>query len=114
MLAIVYGATKFHQYLYGQKVTVESDHRALEILFKEPLYLVPPRIAKKILKVQKYDLHIMFKQGKELFISNTLSRMPLKTAIEDENIREYSVLSIGNIPVSQSGNYIRPKQKQKS
>ena len=101
MLAIVYGATKFHQYLYGQKVTVESDHRALEILFKKPLYLVPPRIAKMMLKVQKYDLHVMFKPGKEMFISDTLSRAPLKTAIEEENIREYTVFSIGNLPVSQ-------------
>ena len=33
-----------------------SDHRALEILFKKPLYHVPPRIAEMMLKVQKYDL----------------------------------------------------------
>ena len=50
MLGIVYGATKFHSYIFGQKVTVESDHRALEKLFKKPLYLVPPRIAKMMLK----------------------------------------------------------------
>ena len=43
MLGIVYGATKFQLYIFGQKVTIESDHRALEILFKKPLYHVPPR-----------------------------------------------------------------------
>ena len=80
ILAIVSGATKFHQYLYGQKVTVESDHRALEILFKKPLYLVPTRIAKMMLKVQKYHLHVMFKPGKEMFISDTLSRAPLENS----------------------------------
>ena len=37
MLGIVYGATKFHSYIFGQKGTVESDHRALEILFKKTL-----------------------------------------------------------------------------
>ena len=101
MLAIVYGATKFHSYIYGQKVTVESDHRALEILFKKPLYLVPPRIAKMMLKVQKYDLNVIFKPGKEMFISDTLSRKPLKTTEGNENCREYTVFSIGNLPVSQ-------------
>ena len=101
MLGIVYGATKFHSNIFGQKVTVESDHRALEILFKKPLYLVPPRIAKMMLKVQKYDLNVIFKPGKEMFISDTLSRKPLKTTEGNENCREYTVFSIGNIPVSQ-------------
>ena len=50
ILGIVYGATNFHSYIFGQKVAVESDHRALEILFKKPLYLVPPRIPKMMLK----------------------------------------------------------------
>lgn len=100
MLAIVYGTTKFHQYLYGQKVTVESDHKPLETLFKKPLYLVPPRITRMMLKVQKYDLDVIHKPGKELFISDTLSRKPLKTCEEDD-FREYTVFSIGNLPISQ-------------
>lgn len=29
LLAIVFGFTKFHQYLYGQKVKVETDHQSL-------------------------------------------------------------------------------------
>ena len=101
MLAIVHGATKFYSYIFGQKVTVESDHRALEILFKKPLYLVPPRISKMMLKVQKYDLNVIFKPGKEMFISDTLSRKPLKTTEGNENCREYTIFSIGNLPISQ-------------
>ena len=101
MLGIVYGATKFHSYTFGQKVTVESDHRALEILFKKPLYLVPPRKAKMMLKVQKYYLNVIFKPGKEMFISDTLNRKPLKTTEGNEHCREYTVFSIGNIPDSQ-------------
>ena len=29
LLAIVYGYTKFHQYVYGRKVRVETDHKPL-------------------------------------------------------------------------------------
>ena len=37
MFGIVYGATTFHSYIFGLKVIVESDHRALEILFKKAI-----------------------------------------------------------------------------
>lgn len=29
MLAIVFGCTRFHQYVYGKIITVESDHEPL-------------------------------------------------------------------------------------
>ena len=54
-----------------------------------------------MLKVQKYDLNVIFKPGKEKFIRDTLSRKPLKTTEGNENCREYTVFSIKNIPVSQ-------------
>lgn len=34
-LAIVFGVRKFHQYLYGWKFVVHSDHKPLQFLFKE-------------------------------------------------------------------------------
>ena len=33
LLAIVYGCTKFHQYVYGKQVRVQTDHKPLEALF---------------------------------------------------------------------------------
>ena len=35
LLAIVYGCTKFHQYVYGKKVNVQTDHKPLEALLKK-------------------------------------------------------------------------------
>ena len=37
MLAIVFGTSKFHQYIYGKTFMVESDHKPLEGLLKKPL-----------------------------------------------------------------------------
>ena len=35
MLAIVYGCTKFHEYIYGMpNIEVESDHKPLETILK--------------------------------------------------------------------------------
>lgn len=39
--AIKYGCMKFHEYVYGKKLTVETDHKPLEIIFKKPLHLAP-------------------------------------------------------------------------
>ena len=41
LLAVVYGCNKFHQYIYGQTVKVETDHKPLEAIFKKPLHLTP-------------------------------------------------------------------------
>ena len=101
MLSIVFGATKFHQYLYGQTVTVETDHKPLESLFKKPLALVPPRIQLMMLKVQKYGFEVIYKPGKEMYIADTLSRKPLKTVEPQENLQEYTVFAVDKFPVSQ-------------
>lgn len=37
MLAIVFGTSKFHQYIYEKTVMAESDHKPPEGLFKKPL-----------------------------------------------------------------------------
>ena len=34
-LAIVSGVKKFHNYLYGQRFTIQSDHKPLSFLFHE-------------------------------------------------------------------------------
>ena len=43
LLAIVFGFTGFRQYVYGRKVTVDSDHKPLQSLYCKPLNLVPKR-----------------------------------------------------------------------
>ncbi|XP_033763408.1 uncharacterized protein K02A2.6-like [Pecten maximus] len=44
MYAIVFGCTKFHQYLYGRKVRVETDHKPLIPISQKSLYAAPPRL----------------------------------------------------------------------
>lgn len=37
LLAIVFAAKRFHQYVYGRPVTVKSDHKPLEVIVRKPL-----------------------------------------------------------------------------
>ena len=50
MLAVVYGCTKFYDYIYGMpKVEVESDHKPLEAILRKPLHQAPLRLQKMIM-----------------------------------------------------------------
>ena len=44
MLAIIHGCKQFHQYLYGRRTMVESDHRPLKAIMKKPLSSKPKRL----------------------------------------------------------------------
>ena len=75
MLAIVHGLEKFHYYAYGRHVTVETDHKPLEAIFKKHLSSSPPRIARMMLRIQKYDVEIKYVPGKNVPLADALSRI---------------------------------------
>jgi hypothetical protein len=77
MLAIVYGAKKFHQYIYGKKVVVETDHKPLTHIFKKSLIDCPMRMQRMLLDLQIYDLDVRYKPGKEMYISDAVSRIKM-------------------------------------
>ena len=96
-LAIVFGCKKFHQYIYGQKVVVESDHKPLQSIFKKGIHEMPARLQNFLFQLQKYDLDIVFKPGKTMFLADYLSRFYLEetndTLVEDMNVNEIHLLS---------------------
>ncbi|XP_032230541.2 uncharacterized protein K02A2.6-like [Nematostella vectensis] len=77
LLAILWGADKFHTYVYGRRVIVETDHKPLEAIFRKPLNECPPRLQRMLLKLTKYDLDVRYVPGKKQIISDCLSRAPL-------------------------------------
>lgn len=77
LFAILFGCVRFHQYIYGNKVNVETDHYPLLTLFDKPLYKIPSRLQRFMLRLQCYNLNVFYKPGKYLYIADTLSRCPL-------------------------------------
>ncbi|XP_030031283.2 uncharacterized protein K02A2.6 [Manduca sexta] len=73
-LAILYGCTKFNQYLYGQKFVVETNHKPLVAIFSKPLNKCPIRLQRIRLALQPYMFELIYKPGKELLIADHLSR----------------------------------------
>lgn len=86
LFAIWFGCHKFHQYIYGQSVQVESDHKPLIPLFKKPLSDIPSRLQRIMLKLQLYNLTVTYKAGKEMYVSDTLSRAALQDDCRDFDI----------------------------
>lgn len=82
MLAIVFGFSKFHYYVYGRKVNVTTDHKPLLGIMNKPLAKAPKRIQVMCLKVQDYDFNLNFKPGSSIYVADALSRGPLEETEE--------------------------------
>ena len=77
-LAIVFACERFNQYIFGREsISVQSDHKPLETIFKKPLTAAPKRLQGMLLRLQKFNLKIGYKKGTEMFLADTLSRAPL-------------------------------------
>ncbi|KAL1281249.1 hypothetical protein QQF64_000052 [Cirrhinus molitorella] len=74
MLALVFTTQKFHNFIYDRPVTVETDHQPLITILKNPLHIASACLQRMMLKLQHYILDVIYKRGKELFVTDALSR----------------------------------------
>ena len=73
MEAVVFACTKFHDYIFNKSVTVETDHKPLVTIFKKFLDKAPARLQSMLMKLQKYNLEVIYKRGKDMHLANALS-----------------------------------------
>ncbi len=78
LLAVVFGAERFESNLYGRKFIVESDHKPLKVIMKKNVLSAPKRLQRMILRLQRFDFDIAYKQGSEMFLADMLSRSHFK------------------------------------
>ena len=101
MYAIVFGKEPFHQYIYGRNVTVTTDHKPLEAILSKSLFAAPARLQRMMLRLQKYDLTVHHKPGKEIQAADTLSRLHLNEVDNTHEAFDAQVhLVVTNLPVS--------------
>lgn len=80
MLAITYAVERFNDYTFGRKTTVYTDHKPLMSIVKKPLHVVPCRLQRIPIRLQKYDLDIVYQPGTQMYIADALSRAHLSDA----------------------------------
>jgi len=97
LLGLVFACVKFHDYIYGRPVTVETDHQPLITILRKPLHTASVRIQRMMLKLQRYHLNVIYKRGRELYVADALSRAHLHTTDSPETIEDYDVLALEGV-----------------
>ena len=82
LLAILFGCKRFHQYTYGRRVTVHSDHKPISAIMRKPISAAPPRLSRMLLQLQRYSIDVIHKSGKDIPVSDFLSRSSLPDTFE--------------------------------
>ena len=98
LLAICFACQKFRQYIIGQEVQIETDHKPLEIILRKPLHEAPLRLQRMMLRLQPFQLEVVYRRGTEMALADPLSRAtssePQQTL--DDTLLIYDVSELTN------------------
>ncbi|XP_055714392.1 uncharacterized protein K02A2.6-like [Phlebotomus papatasi] len=102
-LSIIEAVKHFHNYIYGRKVTIITDHKPLLGIFnpnKPVPQIISQRMERWCLLLATYDYEIVYRKGKEHGNADGLSRLPLKEeVIEESEIGVISMLETDQSPI---------------
>jgi len=84
LLAVVYALQRFRIYIYGRKVTLFTDNKALSFLHL--CVITSDRVARWMVQIQEYDLEIRHIRGVQNHLADILSRNP--SGMTDEKTRD--------------------------
>ena len=103
LLAIVFACDRFEAYIYGRDhMTIESDHKTLEMIVLKPLCNAPKRLQRMLLQLQKYTLDVKYKKGEHMYLADTLSRAYIPEVNVCDFVHELEELDHReSLPVSQ-------------
>lgn len=115
LLAICFSLEKFHNFVYGRKILVNTDHRPLVSICKKDFYKVSGRLQRLKLRLLKYNFDVEYLPGKYMYIADLLSRSFLKENTDnksqvDTNFIVHSVdieLSISDVTLTRLRNATR-------
>ena len=100
--AVIFGLKKFHQYLYGQKFKIFTDHKPLLGLFKAEKAvptMASPKIQRWALLLAAYDYELVYREGCKHGNADGLSRLPLPDTVAKVPIPGETILLMSQLEV---------------
>lgn len=100
-LSIVFGVNRFHQYLYGRKFLLQTDHKPLVSIFspsKGLPVMTMQRLQRWAIRLMAYNYEIQFRPTKQHCNADALSRLPVGPDTQFDQCN----LSCNNIEASEN------------
>ena len=74
-LGTIWGVEKFHYFLYGKELTLETDQKPLVSIYKKHMVEIIPRVQRLIVRSFPYlPFKVVYKKGKDIPLADALSR----------------------------------------
>lgn len=74
-LALTWACDKFHEYITGIPVLLETDHKPLiQVLQSKPIDELTPRLQRFRIRLMRYEYKVYYVPGKDLVVADALSR----------------------------------------
>ena len=78
LLAVRYALKRFHYFIFPKPVTVFTDHKPLVNIISKALDDVPLRLQRMLMDIQRYNVRLLYRPGKEIRYADELSRCPMR------------------------------------
>ena len=104
MLGVVFGLTRFRQYVLGRGVQVFTDHKPLISIVRKPFDDVPPRLQRWLVALMPFQYTLLHIPGNQMRCADALSRAPIPESeaspAESRSMGEYVSLVLEQCPIS--------------
>ena len=86
-------------------MTVESDHKPLQSIFKKSLLHTPCHLQRMILRLQRYNIDITYKLGEQMCLADHVKDTGREDELEMEELNAFNILKINSekLPKLQKG-----------
>ena len=99
MLAVCFGGQRFHGYLFGKQILVQTDHKPLVTIMEKLIHKLSACMQRMRMRLQNYDLNLTHIKGSLMFLSDTLSRAHADNAENTELFDDDLNVSNVTLPV---------------
>ena len=95
VLGTIWGMEKFHYFLYGKELTLETDQKPLVSIYKKHMVDISPRVQRLIVRSFPYlPLKVVYRKGTDIPVADTLSHV---TPMDPEDNIQLQIIAVNMI-----------------